>query len=130
VNIFLTDPDPLQCAINLDDKRVNKMLLETAQLLSSAINIRTGSVQRGLYRNTHVNHPCAVWTRSSRRAFMWMLVHGFSLADEYAYRYNTRRRDKSLLDNSRYHEHSCLRILDTVFSLRNEVFPDDGCLGF
>jgi Pyrimidine dimer DNA glycosylase len=124
MNIFLTDPCPRQCAINLDDKRVNKMLLETAQLLSSALRHR--GYTNGIYKNTHVNHPCAVWTRSSRAAFSWMLEHGFALADEYAYRYNTRRRDKSLLDDNRYYDHACVSVLTIAAVNRSDFFPDDG----
>ena len=130
MNIFLTDPCPRQCAINLDDKRVNKMLLETAQLLSSAMKIQAKelgvSVPHGLYENTHVNHPCAVWTRSSRAAFRWMLEHGLCLADEYAYRYNTRLSHKSLLDDNRYSLHNCVRILDIAGWESGRLFPEDG----
>jgi hypothetical protein len=129
MNIFLTDPCPRQCAINLDDKRVNKMLLETAQLLSAGLVLRSRRLglesPKGLYKNTHINHPCAVWTRSSRAAFCWMLEHGFALADEYAYRYNTRRRDKSLLDDNRYYDHACMRILDIAGANYNMLFPLD-----
>lgn len=124
MNIFLTDPCPRVCAINLDDKRVNKMLLETAQLLSSAM--RSRGLVKGLYKNTHVNHPCAVWTRSSSAAFRWMLEHGYWLADEYAYRYNTKRRNKSLLDDNRYYDHACMRILDIAMQSYNDIFPHDG----
>ena len=84
MNIFLTDPDPRLCAINLDSKRVVKMALETAQLLSSAalsVDVVTG------YKQTHVNHPCAVWARLSGSRFNWLLEHGLELCHEYAHRY-------------------------------------------
>jgi len=99
------------------------MLLETAQLLSTAL--RSRGQTDGVYKNTHVNHPCAVWTRSSRLAFSWMLEHGYALADEYAYRYNTRRKDKSLLDDNRFHTHKCVEILDVAAAVLDERYPVD-----
>lgn len=37
MNIFITNENPRECASYLDDKRVTKMCLETAQMLSTAI---------------------------------------------------------------------------------------------
>lgn len=37
MNIFVVDEDPAICAEYLDDKRVVKMVLETAQMLSTAL---------------------------------------------------------------------------------------------
>ena len=92
MNIFATDPCPRISAQNLDDKRVSKMVLETAQMLSAAVRIRafeegdTTSFSE-LYGKTHVNHPCTVWTRSGRQQFDWMIEHGLWLNDEFMHRY-------------------------------------------
>lgn len=40
MNLFVSDLDPCQAARNLDDKRVNKMILETAQMLCCALHAR------------------------------------------------------------------------------------------
>lgn len=39
MNIFATDVSPVACAKALDDKRVVKMVLETAQMLSTAMHM-------------------------------------------------------------------------------------------
>jgi len=41
MNIFISDLSPIVSAQNLDNKRVVKMVLETAQLLSTAIESYT-----------------------------------------------------------------------------------------
>jgi len=93
VNIFMTSPDPAACAVMMDDRRLIKMVLETAQLLSSAYRLQ-GMGEQWCYKLTHQNHPCAVWTRDSRANLNWLAAHGIELANEYAYRFG--RRHKSL----------------------------------
>lgn len=83
MNIFLTDPSPVVCAQSLDDKRVNKMTIETAQILSTVAH-RYGVP--AVYASTHENHPCTLWAGETRENFVWVLQHGISLAQEWAYR--------------------------------------------
>lgn len=85
MNIFYTDICPVKCAQNLDDKRVVKMALETAQLLSTAIHVRGGSAT---YKPTHVNHPCSVWARECVGNFTWAYEHFEALLAEYTHRYS------------------------------------------
>lgn len=84
MNIFITDPDPRVCAKNLDDKRVIKMILESCQMLSTAMNL-SGRV--GPYKTTHANHPCSIWARTSRENYMWLLQHMQFLCMEYKHTY-------------------------------------------
>ena len=37
MNLFVTDTDPAICAMNLDDKRVGKLLMECNQMMSLAL---------------------------------------------------------------------------------------------
>jgi hypothetical protein len=37
LNLFVTDPNPTVCAINLDDKRIGKLLMECNQMMSLAV---------------------------------------------------------------------------------------------
>jgi|ERR1043165_322676 hypothetical protein len=85
MNIFASSPDPEQCASFLDDKRLVKMVLETAQLLSTAINVCGSGI--GPYKTTHVNHPCSIWTRESVRNYTWLVWHFEALCEEYTKRY-------------------------------------------
>lgn len=83
MNIFVLSHDPIQAARFLCDKHVCKMIVETAQMLSTAWPIDVSP-----YKHTHVNHPCNVWMRSSLSNYKWLLVHGLTLCEEYTKRYN------------------------------------------
>lgn len=84
MNIFVTSPCPQKSAQYLDDKRVIKMILESVQLLSTALNC-LGS--KGPYKTTHLNHPCSIWVRESRSNYLWLIEHTKSLLEEYTKRY-------------------------------------------
>ena len=84
MNIFVTNDCPIKSAQYLDDKRVVKMCLETAQMLSTAMHFHGGT---GPYKLNHVNHPCTVWTRESRENYVWLLKHFKALSNEYTRRY-------------------------------------------
>lgn len=85
MNIFVVDPDPVVCARYLDDKRVVKMVLETCQMLSTAVTERGGG---GWYKPTHKNHPCSIWVREGVQNYAWSLDLFESLCHEYSRRYN------------------------------------------
>ena len=71
MNIFITSFNSKEAASHLDDLRLNKMILETAQLLSSAYRNLFGDDDL-LYKDTHFNHPCAIWTRNGM-----IIIHGW-----------------------------------------------------
>jgi hypothetical protein len=75
MNIFAFDPDPWQSALWLDDVRKNKMILETAQLLSSAVAINDPSWASHVYKPTHLGHPCCKWVMKSRANYSWLLTY-------------------------------------------------------
>jgi len=81
MNIFFTSPCPVESAKFLDTKRVNKMILESAQLLSTAL--RENGYEGDIYKSTHRNHPSTVWARQSRDNYIWLLRHFEALAKEY-----------------------------------------------
>lgn len=85
MNIFVTNPCPVQSAKYLDNKRVIKMILESAQMLSTAMH--TLNIPNAPYKKTHYNHPCAVWCRTSRANYLWLLEHFKALYEEYTNRY-------------------------------------------
>jgi hypothetical protein len=107
MNIFYLDPNPRTCAEMHNDKHVVKMILEYAQLLSTAHRVLDGDVIVGLsktgrkqtryvlpdsrdallYSATHLNHPSAVWARKSNLNYDWLYVMFVELMNEYTYRY-------------------------------------------
>jgi|TARA_R110002073_G_C9058893_1_gene544685 hypothetical protein len=89
MNIFMTDPDPYISAINLCDKHIPKMVLESAQMLSTAQRV-LGNEDSRLYKIAHKNHPCSIWVRSSASNYLWLYEHFHSLADEYQKRFDNK----------------------------------------
>lgn len=86
MNIFFSDADPIIAAQNLDDKRVIKMILESAQMLCTALRLNN-AVHLAQYKATHGNHPSNVWARTTDSNYAWLLAHFKALCDEYTFRY-------------------------------------------
>lgn len=72
MNIFAFNKRPFKSALWLDDVRKNKMILETAQMLSTAIHHLDPHGKWPVYNVTHPNHPCNVWARASEGNFIWL----------------------------------------------------------
>lgn len=89
MNIFCTSDCPIESAKFLDDKRCQKMVLESAQLLSTALRV---NAYKGddVYKIAHLNHPSSRWCRATQGNYKWLLEHFRALCDEY-----TRRTGKT-----------------------------------
>ena len=87
MNIFFLHLLPEICAQMHLDKHVIKMILETAQLLSSAHHMTNCSVYTPRYKLTHQKHPSSIWTRQSVENYKWLAQLGLELCKEYTYRY-------------------------------------------
>ena len=111
MNIFFLSQDPIEAAQMMVDRHVVKMILESAQLLSTAHRILDGveivnlvnnrkkkayilgdAREPVLYQATHVNHPSAIWCRTSVENYNWLVEHMFALMDEYTYRYDKKHK--------------------------------------
>jgi len=114
MNIFYLDSDPKICAQMHNDKHCVKMILEYAQLMSTAhrfldgtevlekravqgsFPVRWRNVKKWklpderdgiLYAATHINHPSAIWVRQSVANYDWLYELFVQLCKEYTYRY-------------------------------------------
>lgn len=96
MNIFATSKCPKKCAEYLDDKRVVKMCLETAQLLSTALRIN-GYEGDDVYKATHVNHPCTIWVAATRMNYLWTVQHLQALCSEYTKRYGKTHKCEDMI---------------------------------
>lgn len=76
------------------DTHNNKMIVESAQMLSTAHH-ELGSDVTGLYKPTHVNHPMNVWVRSDRSHYLWLLNHLDELLLERQHRFPNKARHKT-----------------------------------
>jgi hypothetical protein len=88
MNIFYIHENPTISAKAMSNKHVVKMILESAQLLSTAHHILDKSTSSELYKPTHKNHPSAIWVRQSYKNYQWLYNHFISLCEEYTKRYN------------------------------------------
>ncbi|MCK9503363.1 MAG: pyrimidine dimer DNA glycosylase/endonuclease V [Porticoccaceae bacterium] len=94
MNIFVLDTNIAKCARYHCDQHVVKMILESVQLLCTALN-KKGFVTP--YKSTHQNHPCVLWVEESYSNFVWLQKLTVALNKEYQYRYQTRKDHKSMV---------------------------------
>jgi hypothetical protein len=107
MNIFYLDEDFETAAKMHLDKHVVKMIIEYAQLMSTAHRMLDGDVyiddssgrkmkrwrhpsdnmDAVLYKASHINHPSAIWTRSTFTNYLWLYSLWEELCKEYTYRY-------------------------------------------
>lgn len=89
MNVFVLDTNPVIAAQMQCDKHVVKMVLETAQMLST--------IADGPYKPTHANHPCTKWARANRTNYNWLVMHGLALCEEYTYRYGKVHKCQAII---------------------------------
>lgn len=107
MNIFYLDRNPKLAAEYHCDVHVVKMILESAQLLSTAHRVLDGIEgiklssngrkikewvledwrEELLYKATHYNHPCAIWVRKSKQHYLWLEDLFVELCKQYTIRY-------------------------------------------
>jgi len=80
MNLFVTSKDPWTAAKHLDDKRVSKIILETAQVLSVVLLWRGVG---GFYKPTHTGHPVTLWCAADPAHARWALHYGLALCEQY-----------------------------------------------
>ena len=88
MNIFYLSDCPQEAAESHNDKHCVKMILESAQMLSTAHRELDGDVPDILYKSTHKNHPSTIWTRSSKQHYDWLYRLFRQLSAEYTLRYS------------------------------------------
>lgn len=118
MNIFYLHQNPKTCAQMHVDKHCVKMILEYAQLLSTAHRFLDGSESivlsdsgrkkkswilpdfrdAVLYSATHINHPSAIWARRGTDNYMHLWHMFRELCAEYTYRYGKTHKCESLMD--------------------------------
>jgi hypothetical protein len=117
MNIFYFNSNPVACAKQHCDKHTVKMIVEYAQLLSTAHRVLDGNkmiikknnrkktiyvlndedFEDSLYTATHVNHPSNKWVRNSIQNYSWLLNMWIALCSEYTKRYGKIHKSSSLM---------------------------------
>lgn len=112
MNIFVLDPNAQRCARYHCDQHVSKMILESAQLMCTALN------KQGIktpYKSTHVIHPCTIWVGQSYDNFLWLKKLALALNAEYRYRFEKTT------------DHASVRVIEEIATRR---FESRGLLPF
>lgn len=81
MNIFFLDQCPVEAARKQVRKSAIKMVIECAQLLSTAVrSLPAAQIDPSrTYKATHTNHPCSLWLRRSRQHYEWLVKHALEL---------------------------------------------------
>lgn len=85
MNVFVTSRYPELCAHHLDDKRLNKMILETTQIICTVLNM-THHEQVTPYRSVHQSHPVTRWAEGLPVSMPWLYALGIAYGDEIIFR--------------------------------------------
>jgi len=108
MNIFYLSKNWKRAAGMHCDKHVCKMLIEYAQLMSTAHRVIDGTqyysktknghkiqrwlhpdpkLERELYKASHINHPSNIWLRENEEHYTWLFLMFSELSKEYTKRY-------------------------------------------
>lgn len=102
MNIFYLHENPIIAAQHHCDKHVVKMILETAQMLSTAHRVLDNVETDNIYKLTHKNHPSSIWVRESSENYKWSYELFIGLLNEYTFRYNKIHKSSRLIDYLKY----------------------------
>lgn len=107
MNIFVPHRKARLNAEILDDLRLNKMILESAQMLCSVLHKH--NVADIPYAKAHANHPCTLWAGETQGNYQYLLQLGYHMCNERMY-----RRPASP-------NHKCEGVLDFCFRHRHVI---------
>ena len=124
MNIFFLDKTPEKSAEYLCDKHVPKMLLESAQMLSTALHSHTMGISTGIYKEAYPNHPMTKWVGFNQDNFNWALENAMWIDEEYKTRFKKQHKSgkviQCIIDNDYYKD-----IPDGFFSEPPQCMPDE-----
>ena len=86
MNIFFLDENPRLAAEYHCDKHVVKMILESAQMISTVYD-RFGEHEEWMLKPCFPSHPCTLWAGNSRQNLIWLVCLGIELNTQYTQRY-------------------------------------------
>lgn len=100
MNVFFTNSDPKRCADEHCTVHTRKMIIEYAQMLSTAHRVLDGNEyadRHGLYKQTHTNHPSAKWVRENSLHYCWLFSVFAHLCENYSKASNRSHKTARLL---------------------------------
>ena len=146
MNIFYLSNNPKTCAQMHNDSHCSKMIIEYAQLMSTAHRFLDGEKYYGktangrkiarwlhpdpvmeatLYKASHVKHPSGIWTRKSKQNYRWLYSMWTELNTEFMYRYNKNVPHESFRKLEKVLEEPPKHMYDSGFCEPYPAMPDD-----
>ena len=98
MNIFVLDENPIRAAEMMCDKHIPKMIVESAQMMASAVR-RWGAIDEEMpiaktsgkpYKGGYAHHPCTRWAGDTFGNFSWLADHAMALCVEYTSRFGKK----------------------------------------
>jgi len=122
MNIFYLDDDPIEAA-RLHCIRHTKMILESAQILSTCVRIQFPDAN--VYKPTHKNHPCVKWVTEGRDNFIWLCDMSLHLCSLYRKRHNGIAHKSELIINIAKKHLPYLKFVYTNQTMAKQAMPDE-----
>ena len=97
MNIFFLSSDPYEAARMSCDRHSIKMILESAQMLSTVLRHHGYEGETYIYGITHAKHPSTIWVGKTKANFDWLLTHSIALCREYTHRYGKFLKSEEIL---------------------------------
>lgn len=112
MNIFASSESAVESAKALDDVRLRKMIVESAQMLCTTLRLKAVSGNYSelaelvagapeLYKAAYDKHPCTLWVAADWNNWGWLYQHWVALSWEYLDRFGkphlTHSKLKSVL---------------------------------
>ena len=123
MNIFHLHKEPKICAEYHCDKHVVKMILETAQMLSTAYQKHCGE-DINLYKPAYPKHPMTIWVGDSGANFFWSVRLLDQLLYQYTMRYNKVHKTIKI-SNLLHKKHTRWQCWKTEFTPPPQCMPDE-----
>ena len=112
MNIFFLHKFPSKAAEYLCDKHIPKMLLESCQMLSTAVQQHKKNLPwplpfyrhhpvwknvDNLYKEAYPNHPMTKWVGLNHGNFKWTLENAIFIEQEYYKRFNKYHKSRRII---------------------------------
>lgn len=108
MNIFVLDTNPIIAASYHCDQHLHKMILESAQMLSTAAHKFFPHLKGHIYAPAYENHPCTVWVSECFANMVWVCDLANHLDNIRQANGNTRHSSmdviQAILDNLSYEQ--------------------------
>lgn len=107
MNIFALDTNPWKIPKHYCNLHVNKMLLESCQMLCNVF-------PNAPYKKTHTSHPCSIWVKTNISNYQWLLSLANAISAEY-----TERTGKI---------HGCDKVVDWLNNQDESLYLPEGVI--